>query len=96
MFDHYILSQHLLPDEDCPTSKTLRLRKCIAQRMVSHFDQERADKLTNRSQPNPSVPWLDGFIKVQDPDPAQHDTVMAPGEVNPLGCVSCIYILFIF
>jgi len=36
--------------------------------MVSHFDQERADKLTNRSQPNPSVPWLDGFIKVQDPD----------------------------
>eukprot|EP00435_Cladocopium_sp_Y103_P057800 s570_g20.t1 len=48
-------------DEDVTACSTLR--KCIAQRMVSHFDQERADKLTNRSQPNPSVPWLDGFIK---------------------------------
>lgn len=51
-------------DEDATACGTLR--KCIARRMVSHFDQERADKLTNRSQPNPSVPWLDGFIKVQE------------------------------
>ena len=50
--------------------------------MVSHFDQERADKLTNRSQPNPSVPWLDGFIKVQDPNFRESDAVNSRGAAD--------------
>lgn len=51
-------------DEDSTASGTLR--KCLAQRMVSHFDPERADKLTNRSQPNLSVPWVGDFVKVEE------------------------------
>lgn len=34
--------------------------------MLTHFDAARADRLTNRSQPCPSVPWVESFIKVKE------------------------------
>eukprot|EP00434_Breviolum_minutum_P037836 symbB.v1.2.033550.t1/scaffold4174.1/size43771/1 len=44
----------------------ITLRGCLAKRMVYHFDPERADRLTNRSQPSPSVPWVPDFINVKE------------------------------